>query len=623
MPCLRFTLFVLAAIGGFGSASSQSLPAFYRADYPIPNIGGDLAGLVLADINGDGHPDVVFSSQSSLDIYVMLGNGDGTLQAPNTITIEGCGADLEPIHEILAGDFNSDGRADLVVSDGNSLCLLLNAGDGAFASGQTIMTGLGGSFSPNALAVGDFNGDGKLDIVAVVDASSDVPSNVTVLLGRGDGTFSSLNVFNLPSFVGAVSLATGDFNGDGLLDFVVATSSLTFQSEPTDVYVALGKGNGSFSSPIATAAGTFGGNLLLAGDFNGDGKTDIVIQLLTVNPSIMLSNGDGTFRFSSDAPETIGGAVAVDLNGDGTPDLAVSYLDLEVATGVGDGTFLSPIMIAPTYGGQGLFAIVAGDVNGDGKPDLVALNGNQQGMEVYLNATSKNFTVVSAATGGSAMAAESIASLYGANLSSGTETAPMLPLPTTLAGTTIAVTDSAGASRPASLYYVSPQQINFEIPPGTAAGVATLQVNTGSAQLSGTAPIQRVAPSIFTFASNIAAAYTITYGPDGQPQPPVPVATCTPIGCTPTPIPRPAGSRVFLVLFGTGIRNATAVTCSGDDGSTFPVAFAGPQGVDEGLDQVNVEITAIPHSPGAGETLDRLYIVADAWVSNTVNILLM
>jgi len=312
----------------------------------------------------------------------------------------------------------------------------------------------------------------------------------------------------------------------------------------------------------------------------------------------------------------------MDLNGDGKADLAVGYLDLEVATGVGDGTFRSPIIIDPTSG-AGVSDIVAGDLNGDGKPDLVAVNGNQEGIEVYLNATSKSFTVVSAATGGTAMAAESIASLYGTNLSTGTETASMLPLPSILAGATIAVTDSAGASRQSSLYYVSPQQINFEIPQGTAAGVATLQVNTGSAQLTGTAPIQTVAPSIFTFASNIAAAYTITYGPDNQPQPPVPVATCTPTVCTPTPIPRPAGSRVFLMLFETGIRNATAVTCSVDDAGPFPVAYAGPQGVDVGLDQVNVEITAIAHNPGADETLDRLYIVADGWVSNTVNILLM
>jgi len=77
------------------------------------------------------------------------------------------------------------------------------------------------------------------------------------------------------------------------------------------------------------------------------------------------------------------------------------------------------------------------------------------------------------------------------------------------------------------------------------------------------------------------------------------------------------------MLFETGIRNATAVTCSVDDAGPFPVAYAGPQGVDVGLDQVNVEITAIAHNPGADETLDRLYIVADGWVSNTVNILLM
>jgi len=296
MPCLRSTIFVLAAISGLGSASGQSLPAFYRADYPIPNIGGNLSGLALADINGDGHPDVVFGSLSSSSIYVMFGNGDGTLQAPTTIAVGGCGAGLEGVREILAGDFNGDGRADLVLSDANSLCLLLNAGNGAFGSGRIILSPLGGSISPNAMAAGDFNGDGNLDIVAAVGVSGNAPSNATVLLGRGDGTFSSLEAFKLPNAVNSVSVATGDFNGDGLLDFVVTTKSLSFQSEPTDLYVALGNGKGSFSSSIATPVGINGGNLLLARDFNGDGKTDLVIQLQTTNPSVLLSNGDGTFR---------------------------------------------------------------------------------------------------------------------------------------------------------------------------------------------------------------------------------------------------------------------------------------------------------------------------------------
>jgi uncharacterized protein (TIGR03437 family) len=352
----------------------------------------------------------------------------------------------------------------------------------------------------------------------------------------------------------------------------------------------------------------------LAADFNGDGKSDLAVSTDYDGTSVLLSNGDGTFRASSDLPQIIGPLAAADFDGDGTVDLADATGTF--ATGVGDGTFRAPQAIAQYLDAANAYSMVAADLNGDGKPDLTGPT-DGGGLQIRINASTATpvpFAVTSAADGITSVAPESIAAMYGPTLANGTASAAALPLPFTLAGSSVVVNDSLGVSRPAPLYYVSPTQINFEIPEGSAPGIATLEVDDGATTLAGTAWILNTVPALF----GSAAGYTITYGPDNQAQPPVPLETCVASVCTLNPIEFPSGSRVFLVLYGTGIRNASVVTCV-IDGQDFPVSFAGAQGVDDGLDQVNIEIAPVMLVCGGSPCVDQIAVVTDQRISNPVD----
>jgi uncharacterized protein (TIGR03437 family) len=595
-----------------GLAWGQNPLVFFRTDYEVP--AAQASFVVVADFNEDGKPDLVVANLQASAIMILLGNGDGSFQAPQYFSPSG---PFGP-QAMVAGDFNGDGHVDLAVLSGPQLLFIPGNGDGTFGEGQVVATGLGDDEYLGALAVGDFNKDGKLDLVTLVGGglTGSTKSNATVLLGNGDGTFASSVAFEFPVPEHAVGLSVADFNGDGVLDLAVITQSWLFN--PTSIYVGLGKGDGTFATPITTPAGVWQDSLVAA-DFNGDGKVDLAMESNS-GTSVLLGNGDGTFRQFSEIPDAfgLGAQAAADFDGDGTIDLAFSYLSgVAISTGVGDGTFRAPASLDQVSPGGSAWGVVSADLHGGGKPDLIA--GTNVSLQILINGTTAvtpPFAVASSATGVSSVAPASIASMYGSGLANGTASAATLPLPATLAGASIMVQDSAGISRPAALYYASPSQINFEVPEGSAPGFATVQLQNGGTTLSASALILRSAPTLFYNPSDGgAAAYTIAYGPNNQPGPPVLISACTTTGCALNPISRPAGSRVFLVLFGTGVRNAAMVTCS-IGGANFPVSFAGAQGSFAGLDQINVEITAVP----AGAT--ELNIIGDGQVSNSAGLLL-
>jgi uncharacterized protein (TIGR03437 family) len=282
-------------------------------------------------------------------------------------------------------------------------------------------------------------------------------------------------------------------------------------------------------------------------------------------------------------------------------------------------------------------------LNGDGLPDLVVASAGNR-ISIFLDAGASPplaFVPESAADLLTTVAPASLATIYG-SFPFGVAQPGEGPLPTQLGGVTVRVRDSAGVTRAAPLDYVGPTQINLEVPPDTAPGLAALTIEASGASLTGSALVRNVAPAIFTEA-NVAfqgghypAAYSVTYDPDGQAQPPVLVASCQVIpfpNCDVTPIPRPAGSRVFLELFATGIRNhLTPVVATLAYGAVGPGApsplnltpvYAGPQLQFDGLDQVNLEITnlpALPPIPGVPPgTTYSLVLNVDGFVSNAVS----
>jgi uncharacterized protein (TIGR03437 family) len=227
------------------------------------------------------------------------------------------------------GDFNGDGKQDLVVVNyEGAVNVLLGNGDGTF---QTAMITSSGDAGANDVTTGDFNGDGKTDI-----AMSIPNGNVAVLLGKGDGTFQPSVEYTaglLP-----ISVEVADFNGDGKADLVVANN---VSSGGGFINVLLGNGDGTFQTTKHYAAGTLPAYATV-GDFNGDGKADIAVaDIASVN--ILLGNGDGTFQpfvtFSYTGAADNASIVVGDFNGDGKLDLAAAGTNgIGVLLGNGDGT---------------------------------------------------------------------------------------------------------------------------------------------------------------------------------------------------------------------------------------------------------------------------------------------
>jgi hypothetical protein len=336
--------------------------------------------VAVGDFNGDGILDLaVAGGYLNGTVNVLMGQGDGTFQKAVSYP-----AGVDPV-SVAVGDFNGDGKLDLAVANqrdlwanGGGVSVLLGKGDGTFYPAASFPAGE----NPRSVAVGDFNGDGHLDLAAAgyLYAGPDdyQDQTVRVLLGKGDGSF-------LPAVEYAAgtlpwSVAVGDFNGDGKPDLAVANEL------SANVSVLLGKGDGSFLPAVNYAAGNFFPTAVAVGDFNGDGKLDLVVAKegnTTTNGSVsvLLGKGDGTFLpAQSYAAGGLPTAVAVgDFNGDGFPDLAVADQGdsfgngqgVRVLLGQGDGTFL-PAQSYPT--GSAPSSVAVGDFNGDGKPDLAVAN---------------------------------------------------------------------------------------------------------------------------------------------------------------------------------------------------------------------------------------------------------
>jgi hypothetical protein len=434
MKTIRFLSFFVFATALLVLLAAQSNPAVHATQptafpaataQPAPGKPKVLANAVvydsavysatsvaLADLNGDGHRDIVVASADT-GISVLLGNGDGTFRTPviySTLNTYPGGLSL------AIGDVNEDGRLDLVVVSGyygdpqsmSVVNVFLGNGDGTFQAATEFTSSAG--YGASSVLIKDVNGDGHPDLIwadgcQTYNCIAGSNGGVSVLLGNGDGTFQSQVVYDSGGVRGQ-SIALADMNGDGYLDLVVANlcesssncdlSLLRGIGGPGGVSVLLGNGDGTFRSAVSYYSGGYNAGPVAIGDVNGDGLPDVIVanncdggtdcsgELGPGVVGVLLGKGDGTLQapvsYSSGGYGARSLAVG-DLNGDGHPDVVVAgnkstseyaHGQVSLLLGNGDGTLQEPEILQSK--GYTAASVVIGDVNGDARPDVVVLN---------------------------------------------------------------------------------------------------------------------------------------------------------------------------------------------------------------------------------------------------------
>jgi hypothetical protein len=339
--------------------------------------------IVTADLNHDGNLDLVFSGQSAPEVFVLLGNGNGTF-GPETAF-----PSLGPPSSITVADFNNDTHPDLAMSvpSRNSIVILLGNGTGGFALPPTELHAGPSPFeAPLGVVAGDFDKDGNQDLMSIA-----VGSNVVSFSkGNGNGTFGPF------TFAGTVrddplKIIQADFNRDGILD--VATANLDFFG----VTIALGIGNGTLKQPFEITTSGSGSNALVAGDFDNDSLLDLAFlhrfPSLPGTFSIVKGNGDGTFgpsrtdRVTGIDPRAI---AAEDFDLDGNLDVVVANFQSNKISFVrGTGNIAQLGTTHDFLGFAQPIALAVGDFNNDCRPDVAVLNAGDGSLSILLNTAPK------------------------------------------------------------------------------------------------------------------------------------------------------------------------------------------------------------------------------------------
>lgn len=390
-------------------------------DIALPT--GVCCALTIADVTGDGKPDLLLVGNSSTAVILAVypGNGDGTFQLPILSSYTPAGFDGFPrfVCPMGVGDINSDGKMDLVVLDGSAADLLPGNGAGGFTYEQSIQLNVNEA-TADLLYLQDLNGDGHPDILVtdpigadfrvllgngdgtfatpvtyslgtpagpflLVDVDGDGhPDVLTVyydanrpyqlgyLKGNPDGTFSTLNGLGASPVQNQPLVLAKDVNGDGLVDLFFLT--------PSGLAVCLGQAGLSFGAPLTTISGgsmspyTTLPTTLIVADFNEDGHNDVAMAV-EGGIALLFGNGNGTFASDDfyDVGHPVGSAAVAKFSGSGNMDIAVSLPATfpRLLLGDGKGNFTLGPDPNPIYGSQApVVTVLAADFNGDGKPDL-------------------------------------------------------------------------------------------------------------------------------------------------------------------------------------------------------------------------------------------------------------
>ena len=357
--------------------------------------------MAAMDLNGDGHTDLVIQSVAGGAVNVFLGSADGD----GLLTAAGTYAGSSAVESMLLHDVDGDGHPDLVVEGADGRIEILHGkADGSFVSvseggsgSADAATGLGG----HLVAVSDAGGRHSFYTAT--------PAGLSVMAEQGDLSLSLQGIYNAGP--GRTSFAVGDFNGDGVLDVAV--------DSPEGVAILLGSADGSLGGSKAFAAGkpALSGAL---GDFSGSGNLDAVVNVAASQALLLHGNGDGTFAPQvtpttaqanvvatgvpvgslpgvMQVPGMVQAAVVTaDLDGDGNDDVIVAYDNagadhahptaaaanaIYIWYGKSDGTFAAPVVMTPS---RNFYQLAVADLNGDGRPDLVMSDGYVVSVQVNL-----------------------------------------------------------------------------------------------------------------------------------------------------------------------------------------------------------------------------------------------
>jgi hypothetical protein len=362
-----------------------------RASFPV---GGDNApySVAVGDFNGDGILDVAEVNELPTgSVEILLGNGNGTFRLGATYAVG-----VQPFYATTAS-LRNNGILDLVVGDSlsDNVWVMLGNGDGTFQPPVAYPTG----GRPVDVSTGRFDGDRNLDILALTGNGAEC-NCVEVLPGAGDGTVGAAINTPVPYNINGLAIAAGDFNDDGKLDVAVSGG----EGISSQVDILLGNGDGTFTADGYYAVGDTPQSIT-TGYFTPD-KTKLDLAVANEagsSLSVLLGNGDGTFQpsvyYDTTYPTWV---IAEDLDGNGNVDLAASNAGLpgflhEIPPGVsvfkgnGDGTFQAGVFYQAGSRSDGNY-VAAGDFNGDHKPDLVDVDSDGQAIITLLNTGVASFS---------------------------------------------------------------------------------------------------------------------------------------------------------------------------------------------------------------------------------------